>query len=75
MSLKLYAAEALRVHELLDAQGVPRTHDGEPLSMSQRVEHATQLLALYARQFGRHRPLAGSFYDRQDGPAGRPSSH
>lgn len=38
-SVQLYKAEALRIHELLDGAGVPRTvAGGEPLSMSQRVE-------------------------------------
>lgn len=42
----LYTAEALRVHELLDGAGVPRSQMDEPaLSMSQRLE-----LLLHARQ-------------------------
>jgi len=32
------AMEILRVHELLDKVGVPRTVDGERQSMSQRLE-------------------------------------
>lgn len=31
-------AEVLRSHELLDVAGVPREHNGEAMSLSQRVE-------------------------------------
>lgn len=37
--VRFYEAEALRIHELLDGAGVPRTvAGGMPLSISQRVE-------------------------------------
>lgn len=35
--IDLYVREALAVHASCDECGIPRTHDGSPLSMSQRV--------------------------------------
>lgn len=42
--LAFYTAEALAVHALLDAAGVPRTAGGEAMSLSQRVAEALRLL-------------------------------
>lgn len=42
----LYTAEAEEVHRLLDVAGVPRTTDGQALSMAQRVAEATAMLRL-----------------------------
>ena len=48
--VEFYTAEAARIHELLDAAGVPRTYASEPLSLSQRVEEALKLLRARSRQ-------------------------
>jgi hypothetical protein len=37
-ALGIYTREALAIHEILDELGVPREHDGEKLSMSQRMK-------------------------------------
>lgn len=44
--IAFYTAEADRCHELMDGAVVPRQNDdGETLSLSQRVEALTRLLA------------------------------
>lgn len=44
---KLYTAEALRIHELLDEQGIERRPDDGGLSLSQRVEELCRVLKGY----------------------------
>lgn len=51
--VEFYTAEAERTHEALDSIGIPRTVDGEALSMSQRVEYAVASLRIFWRMYGR----------------------
>lgn len=50
-AIQLYIAEVHDIHATLDATGVPRTADGLPLSMAQRVaEQAAMLRIALARR-------------------------